>query len=127
MVKADRASLLEVFKGKVKIRDYVESSFGYDLHQTLDEIRPDYEFNETYQGSVPQSIITFLESESYEDAVRKAISLGGDSDTMACIAGGIAQAYYKRIPEDIIWEVRQRLTPELLDIVDLFNDKYCSD
>ena len=83
---------------KDAIRDYVEENFEYDLHRTLDEIRPDYDFDETCQGSVPEAIIAFLESNDYEDAVRKAVSLGGDSDTQACIAGGIAQAFYKKIP-----------------------------
>lgn len=111
-------------ESKGKIKEYVEGNFGYNLHQTLDEIRPDYTFNETCQGSVPQSIIAFLESETFEDAIRKAISIGGDSDTIACIAGGIAQAYYKEIPEYIIKEVREILAPDLLNIVDLFNERY---
>jgi len=78
----------------------------------------------TCQGSVPQSIIAFLDSDSYEDAVKKAISLGGDSDTMACIAGGIAQAYYKSIPTPIVKKVRETLPQELLEVVNRFNEKY---
>jgi len=109
---------------KDAIRDYVEENFGYDLHRTLDEIRPNYNFDETCQGSVPESIIAFLESIDYEDAVRKAISLGGDSDTQACIAGGIAQAYYKKIPEYIIKKVKQLLDGDLLAIVDKFSKRY---
>lgn len=109
---------------KDAIRDYVEENFEYDLHRTLDEIRPDYDFNETCQGSVPESIIAFMESTDYEDAVRKAISLGGDSDTQACIAGGIAQAYYKKIPKRIIKQVRSILNQNLLVVVDEFNEKY---
>ena len=92
------------------------------MEQTLDEIRPQYSFDVTCQGSVPQAIIAFLESDDYEDAVRKAISLGGDSDTMACIAGGIAQAYYKKIPEFIIVETRKRLDGRMLQILDQFNE-----
>ena len=113
-------------KGKDKndIREYIEEMFNYDLHQRLDDIRPHYQFDETCQGSVPQSIIAFLESTNYEDAVRKSISLGGDSDTMACITGGIAQAYYKVIPEYIVNTVREILNSELMDIVDSFNDKF---
>ena len=80
---------------KSSIKEFIEKNFGYDLSRTLEEIRPHYQFDETCQGSVPQAIIAFLESDSYEDAVRKAISLGGDSDTLACMAGGIAQAYYR--------------------------------
>lgn len=111
-------------ESKDRIRKYVEDKFGYNLRQTLDEIRPWYRFDETCQGSVPQAIIAFLESMDYEDAVRKAISLGGDSDTLACMAGGIAQAYYKKIPNYIISEVRQILDEDLLVIVDEFNNCY---
>lgn len=109
---------------KNAIKDYVEENFEYDLHRTLDEIRPNYGFEETCQGSVPESIIAFLESTDYEDAVRKAISLGGDSDTQACMTGGIAQAYYKQIPEYITERVREMLNPEMHDIVDQFHKKY---
>ncbi len=109
---------------KDQIRDYIEQAFGYDLQRTLEEIRPNYEFDETCQGSVPESIIAFLESESYEDAVRKAVSLGGDSDTVACIAGGIAQAYYKEIPAHITKRVRETLDKALLAVVDQFNERY---
>ena len=76
------------------------------------------------QGSVPESIIAFLESKDFEDAVRKAVSLGGDSDTMACIAGGIAHAFYREIPENIVANVRERLPDEFLEIIDRFVDIY---
>jgi ADP-ribosylglycohydrolase len=109
---------------KEKIRRYIEDAFHYDLSRTLSEIRPAYTFDETCQGSVPEAIIAFLESDDYEDAIRKAISIGGDSDTIACMTGGIAQAYFKRIPDEIIRRVREVLPPELLRIVDLFSDKY---
>jgi len=112
-------------ESKERIRSYIEESFGYNLQQTLDEIRPWYRFDETCQGSVPQAIIAFLESDSYEDAVRKAVSLGGDSDTLACMTGGIAQAYYGKIPDYIAKTVREILNPEMLEVIDLFNDKYC--
>ena len=112
-------------ESRSKIKDFIEKNFGYNLSQTLEEIRPHYYFDETCQGSVPQAIIAFLESENYEDAVRKAVSLGGDSDTVACMTGGIAQAYYHEIPTYIIGEVRNRLDPELLNIVDQFNRRYC--
>ena len=111
-------------ESKEQILRYVEDTFGYDLHQTLDEIRPKYRFDETCQGSVPQAIIAFLESSDYEDAVRKAVSLGGDSDTLACMTGGIAQAYYKQIPGYITERVREILNPEMLVVVDEFNEKY---
>jgi len=112
-------------ESKGKIKDFIENDFGYDLNKTLAEIRPYYHFDETCEGSVPQAVIAFLESDSYEDAVRKAISLGGDSDTLACMAGGIAQAYYKTVPDYIIREVKNRLDPELLKVVEEFNTKYC--
>lgn len=109
---------------KTKIKQYIEHNFGYDLNHTVDEIRPDVYFNETCQVSIPEAIIAFLDSHNYEDAVRKAVSLGGDADTQACIAGGIAQAYYQKIPASIIQKTRDILAPELLQIVDEFNTKY---
>jgi len=111
-------------KEKKEIAGYIEGQFSYNLRQTLDEIRPGYHFDETCQGSVPQAIIAFLESMDYEDAIRKAVSLGGDSDTLACMAGGIAQAYYGRIADCIVREVRQILDEDLLAIVDEFNNRY---
>ena len=79
---------------KDKIKEYIEFKFGYDLSRSLDDIRPDYTFNETCQQTVPEAIIAFLESISFEDAIRNAISLGGDSDTLAAITGSIAEAFY---------------------------------
>ena len=73
---------------------------------------------------MPEAIIAFLESENYEDAVRKAISLGGDSDTIGCITGGIAQAYYRKIPEEIVSQTRSRLPEEFLKVIDQFSQKY---
>ena len=109
---------------KEKIRTQISHRFRYNLNDTLAEIRPNYYFDVSCQGSVPQSIIAFLESNSFEDAVRLAISLGGDSDTMGCIAGGIAQAYHRKIPADIIKQVQQRLPVEFLQIVDQFNTTF---
>lgn len=109
---------------KSKIQEYIEENFNYDLHQTLDEIRPYYQFNETCQGSVPQSIIAFLESNDYEDAIRKAVSLGGDSDTLGCMTGGIAQAFYKDIPDYIVKRVKKLLITNLLTVVDEFNYQF---
>jgi ADP-ribosylglycohydrolase len=109
---------------KKGIRQYMQTTFGYNMERTLAEIRPVYRFDETCQGSVPEAIIAFLESDDYEDAVRKAVSLGGDSDTLACMAGGIAQAYYKVIPELIIKETRKRLNKELLIVVDEFGERF---
>ncbi|MEJ2169549.1 MAG: ADP-ribosylglycohydrolase family protein, partial [Desulfobacterales bacterium] len=95
-----------------------------DLNRTVDEIRPNYSFDVTCQGSVPESIIAFLDSESWEDAVKKSISLGGDADTMACITGGIAQAYYREIPENIVEDVTNKLPPDLREILNEFNISY---
>ena len=111
-------------ESKEGIREYVENTFGYNVRQALGEIGPGYHFDETCQGSVPQAIIAFLESSSYEDAVRKAVSLGGDSDTLACMTGGIAQAYYTEIPQYIVDRVRALLDDALLEIVDEFNRRY---
>jgi len=87
---------------KKEIKEWVEEKFGYDLDRTIDEIRPVYEFDVSCQGSVPESIIAFLESTDYEDCIRKGISIGGDSDTIAAMAGSIAEAYYKDIPREVI-------------------------
>jgi ADP-ribosylglycohydrolase len=91
----------------------LEVAFGYDLDTSLDEIRPRYEFQVSCQKSVPQAIRAFLESDNFEDAVRKAISLGGDSDTLACMAGGIAEAFYGGVPEVITTRVYELLDDRL--------------
>ncbi len=93
-------------KCKSIVREHIEWKYGYDLSKTLDEIRPTYHFDVTCQGSVPQAIIAFLESTDFEDAIRNAISLGGDSDTIAAITGSIAEAAYG-IPE---WIKRKTFT-----------------
>jgi len=111
-------------ESKEDIGRFVETEFRYDLDRTLDDIRPSYRFDETCQGSVPEAIIAFLESTDYEDAVRKAVSLGGDADTLACMTGGIAQAYYKVIPDNIITEARRRLPDDLLAVVDEFEARF---
>lgn len=111
-------------EGKEKIRDEITTRFNYDLNRTVEKIRPSYHFDVSCQSSVPEAIIAFLDSDNYEDAIRKAISLGGDSDTLACIAGGIAQAFYKEIPLEIINTVRKVLPEEFLCIVDKFNQTY---
>ena len=89
---------IEEYKNKLK--DYIQNKYKYDLNFTLNEIRPSYAFNESCQKTVPQAIVSFLESENFEDAIRNAISIGGDSDTLAAITGSIAEAAYG-IPEDI--------------------------
>jgi ADP-ribosylglycohydrolase len=87
---------------KEEIKKWIEDGFGYDLNRTIDEIRPTYEFDVSCQGSVPEAIIAFLESENYEDCIRKAISIGGDSDTIAAMSGSIAEAYYGYISEEVL-------------------------
>lgn len=111
-------------ESKPRIKDYITSTFGYNLKRTLDEIRPNYTFDETCRGSVPEAIIAFLESTDFEDAIRKAVTLGGDSDTIACITGSIGQAFYVGVPSHIVTEVRKRLNPPLLAIIDEFTEKY---
>jgi ADP-ribosylglycohydrolase len=109
---------------KQEIREYVQASFGYDLGRRLDVIRGGYRFNETCQGTVPEAIIAFLESVDFEDAIRNAISLGGDSDTLACITGGIADAYYGGVPTGILEEVLARLDLDLRSVTRSFYSKY---
>ena len=128
-IKGAQATALAVFlarsgKNKASIKQEISHRFAYNLNRTLDQIRPDYSFDISCQGSVPEAIIAFLESKDFEDAIRKSISLGGDSDTIACIAGGIAQAYYRDIPIEIISNVRKRLPEEFLFIIDEFYTKY---
>ena len=116
--------LARIGKSKQEIKEYVEGTFGYNLSRNCDEIRPGYRFDETCQGSVPESIIAFLESTDYENAIRLAVSLGGDADTMAAIAGGIAEAYYKEIPSYIADEVRKRLPQEFIDVMQRFYEMF---
>ena len=106
--------------GKQTIREFVESRFGYDLRQSLAEIRPAYSFNVTCQGSVPQAISAFLEAADFEDAVRNAVSLGGDSDTLACIAGSIAEAFFGGVPEGIWTRAANYLDARTLKVVEGF-------
>jgi ADP-ribosylglycohydrolase len=107
-------------KSKDEIKDYISNRFEYDLERKIVDIRESYQFEVSCQRSVPESIIAFLDSSDFESAIRNAISLGGDSDTMACIAGGIAEAFYKKIPEHIVFETKSRLNPEFLEIIDKF-------
>ena len=109
---------------KQEIREFIEEAFEYDLSETIDEIRKHYEWDVTCQGSVPQAITAFLESEGFEDAIRKAISIGGDSDTIACITGGIAQAFYGGVPEHIEREVMARLDDRLAGVVNEFARRF---
>jgi ADP-ribosylglycohydrolase len=128
-IKGAQATALAVFlaeKGcdKEGIRTRIKTLFHYDLDRTINEIRPFYSFDISCQGTVPEAIIAFLDSESYEDAIRNAISIGGDSDTLACITGGIAEAFYGNVPEQIQSKVKECLTFDLWKIVKAFCEKY---
>lgn len=105
---------------KEEIQKEISTWFGYDLSKTIDQIRPSYVFDESCQKTVPPAIIAFLESNDYEDAVRKAVSLGGDADTLACITGGIAEAYYGMVPDHIARETYQRLPDEFIQVMNKF-------
>ncbi len=109
---------------KQEIRKYIEETFGYNLNRSCDEIRPGYTFDISCQGSVPEAIITFLESNSFEQAIRLAVSLGGDADTMGAIAGSIAEAYYKEIPTHIYEEVLKRLPEEFINVMSRFYKRF---
>ena len=109
---------------KKQIKKYIEDTFGQYLDEPLDSIRQHYSFDGTCQGTVPQAITAFLESNNYEDAIRKAVSIGGDSDTIACITGGIAQAHYKIIPPFIVDKTREILPVELLELLNKFCKTY---
>ena len=128
-IKGAQATALAVFLArkdadKATIRRQIETRFAYDLSCRVDDIRAGYRFDVSCQGSVPESIIAFLDSEDYATAVKNAISLGGDADTMACIAGAIAQAYYKAMPAHIVRQVRQNLPEALLAVLDQFSQRY---
>ena len=128
-IKGAQATALAVYLArtgadKAMIRTRIESQFGYDLARTVESIRLNYEFDVSCQGTVPEALIAFLDAESYEDAVRNAVSLGGDADTLACIAGAVAEAFYGGLPDPIRTEVLARLTPELWAVVEAFERCY---
>ena len=111
-------------KTKDEIRKYIIEKFNYNLDFTIDSIRPFYKFDVTCQGSVPQAINAFLESSDYESAIRLAISIGGDSDTIACITGGIASAFYKVIPDNILEFAESKLPNEFIEILNEFDRRF---
>jgi len=128
-IKGAQATALAVLmgrqgEGKDAIRRELEARFGYDLSRDLDHVRATYRFEAVCQRSVPESIIAFLQSSDVEDAIRKAISLGGDADTMGCIAGGIAHASYGHVSDTITEGVRKRLPEDLLEVVNRFNQRF---
>ena len=107
-------------KSKNDIRKTVEDAFGYDLSRTCDEIRPEYHHTESCQETVPEALTAFLEGENFEDVIRTAVSLGGDCDTLTCIAGSMAEAFYG-VPESLKEECRRRLEPDMLEVLDRFD------
>jgi ADP-ribosylglycohydrolase len=107
-----------------EIRRTLESRFGYDLSTPLDQTRLTYRFDETCQGTVPQALVAFFESTSYEDAIRNAISLGGDADTLACITGGLAEAYYGGVPRELLVRVMPMLDGQLVSVIRRFGERF---
>ena len=105
---------------KAEIKAYIEENFHYDLSRTCDEIRPDYHHVESCQETVPEAITAFLEGESFEDVIRTAVSLGGDCDTLTCIADSMAEGFYG-VPEELKAECRKRLSEDLLEVLQRFD------
>ncbi len=102
---------------KAKIHQYIEDTFGYDLSRDCDDIRPTYHFDVSCQGTLPAALAAFFDSRDFESAIRLAVSLGGDSDTIACITGGIAEAFYHEIPATIVEEMHHRLPEEFWTVI----------
>jgi ADP-ribosylglycohydrolase len=128
-IKGAQATALAVFRSrsgssKEEIRRELMQRFGYDLGRTVEQIRPTYRWDVSCQGSVPEAIVAFLDSTDVEDAIRLAISLGGDGDTQAAIAGGIAHAFYAHVPEPIVQRVRECLPSEFIEVIDAFERAY---
>lgn len=128
-IRGAQAIALAVFlakqgNDKESIKKEIEHRFDYNLSQSLDSIRPTYCFDVSCQGTVPVAIRAFLESWCYEDAIRNAISVGGDSDTIAAITGGVALAYYKEMPEELIGAIEKKLTADMKIVCDQFARNY---
>ena len=129
-IKAAQSVAVAVFmakcgESKEQIRSFLEKKFHYDLSRKIEYIRQDHIFNSRASYSVPPAIIAFLDSHDYESAIRNAISLGGDADTEACIAGGIAEAYYKEIPKHISDFCDRRFDLTLKTVVKEFKECFC--
>ena len=129
-IKGGQATAAAIFlartnKSKDEIKDFIETMFQYNLSTHVDKIRPDYSFDVSSQGTVPQAIRAFIDSTNFEDAIRTAVSLGGDSDTLTCITGGIAQAFYGEVPSEIVEKVYAILDDRLGRITKEFMQKYC--
>jgi ADP-ribosylglycohydrolase len=109
---------------KAQIRETISRDYGYDLSRSIEELRPTYRLNLTCPGSVPEAMIAFLDSDGFEDCIRNAVSLGGDADTQAAIAGSIAEPFYGRIPEHILDGIGKRLDPDFKRIIVRFCGKF---
>ena len=109
-------------RSKDEIREYVTREFQYDLSRTCDEIRPQYHHVETCQETVPEAITAFMEGNGFEDVIRTAVSLGGDCDTVACIAGSMAEAFYG-VPQELKEECRKRIPDDLREVLDRFLER----
>ena len=125
-IKGAQATAAAIFmartgSSKEDIKNYIVSEFGYDLSRTCDEIRPAYKHVESCQETVPEAITAFLEGESFEDVIRTAVSLGGDCDTLTCIAGSIAEAFYG-VPEDLLDECILRVPAEMYEVIQSFDE-----
>lgn len=112
--------LARIGKSKDEIRQYITQRYGYDLARTCDQIRPVYDWDGSCQGTVPEAMVAFFDSTDFESAIRLAVSLGGDSDTLACITGGIAEAFYKEIPEEIVATIWNLIPEDFKRIVRQF-------
>ena len=116
--------LAKTGSSKQAIKDYISATFNYNLNRSIEQIRPIYGFDVTCQGSVPEAIIAFLDSTNYENAIRLGISLNGDSDTIACMTGGIAAAFYREVPNEIVQFALNRLTDEQFLLLEFFDEKF---
>lgn len=128
-IKGAQATALALFGARSgwdedQVRQEITFRFGYELAEDVAEIRPDYSFDVSCMGTVPPAIVCYLNAAGYEEAVRNAVSLGGDSDTLACIAGGIAEAGFGGLPERIRREVESRLPGDLWEVVSAFRARF---
>ena len=128
-IKGAQAAAAAIFLGRTgaskdDIRRYASTTFGYDLSRSCDQIRPGYRFDVSCQGTLPPAITAFLESTDFESALRLAVSLGGDSDTLACITGGIAEAFYGGVPRPVFRQTMDFLDKQLRSVAENFVQHY---
>ena len=121
-IKGSQSTAAAIFmarkgKSKEEIKDYISTKYGYNLNRTCGEIRPVYDWDSSCQGTVPEAMVAFFDSSDFESAIRIAVSLGGDSDTLACITGCIAEAFYKEIPDDIALKIWGLIPEDFKDIL----------